>query len=220
MIPTDDRGAIRAPRQDRSRQTMDRVLKALEELLEEKPFDKITMVELAQRSGSGTSSIYARFQDKRSLMLGVHGRLQEQVFPCLQRLFEIERLKNKALVDILSTNIALVVRFYRQHAQIVRAALLVDGHFVYERQIAVHKYAAERMSELLLSRIKLKDRKAFDAAVDMAVRMVTSTMYQVLIFHGFRLLRRPVSDRVLVQQLLRSITVLLEDASRQGLKGL
>lgn len=219
MIHKDDQDAIREPRQDRSRQTMDRVLEALEKLLAEKPFDKITMVELAQRSGTGTSSIYARFQDKRSLMLGVHGRLQEQVFPCLDRLFDAERLKDKPLADILSANIATVTRFYRQHGQIVRAALLVDGPFVYERQIAVHTYAADRLSDLVLSRVQPKDRKAFDAAVDTGVRLVTSMMYQILIFRDFRLLRRPISDRTLVQQLTSSVMTLLEDATQQSLKG-
>ena len=98
-------GAIRQPRQKRSRGTMDRVLRALELLLDEKPFEQITMIELAQRSGTGTSSIYARFKDKNSLVLGVHARLTETVPACLIRLTDPKRWRGKPLVGSISSSI-------------------------------------------------------------------------------------------------------------------
>jgi AcrR family transcriptional regulator len=193
---------------------MDRVLKALEELLDEKPFDRITMIELAQRSGTGTSSIYARFKDKRSLILGVHGRLAERVFPCLERLFDLERVKQKPLRKIIHANLASVLRFYREHGQMVRAALLVDAPYVYERQIRVYRFAADRFSDLLYQRLPTEaDRKAVDRAADLSVRVVTSVVHQILIFKDFTLVRKPVSDRVLVDQLTVSIWAMLEDAA-------
>lgn len=209
-----DQEEIRAPRQDRSRQTMDRVLKALEELLDEKPFDRITMVELAQRSGTGTSSIYARFRDKRSLILGVHGRLAERVFPCLERLFALQRLEGKPLRKIIHANLASILRFYREHGQMVRAALLVDAPYVYERQMRVYRFAADQFSALLYQRLPPDvDRKAVDRAADLSVRLVTSVVHQMLIFKDFTLVRKPVSDRVLVEQLTISIWAMLEDAT-------
>lgn len=213
MALADDDLKIRAPRQDRSRQTMDRVLKALEELLDEKPFDKITMVELAQRSGTGTSSIYARFKDKRSLILGVHGRLAETVFPCLERLFDRERLAGKPLRKVLHANIGYIFRFYRTHGQIVRAALIVDAPFVYERQMKVYHYAADQLSGLLGPRLPQADRRSLDRAVDMGVRMVSAVVHQMLIFQDFEMLRRPVSDRVVVEQLTVAVWALLMEAT-------
>ena len=204
---------IRAPRQDRSRQTMDRVLKALEALLEEKPFDKITMVELAQRSSTGTSSIYARFKDKRSLILGVHGRLAESVFVCLERLFNRERLAGKPLRKVLHANIGFIFRFYRTHGQIVRAALIVDAPFVYERQIKVYHFAADQVSAMLRARVQPADLKVFERAIDMSVRVVSSAVHQLLIFQDFELLRKPVSDRVLVEQLTIAVWALLMEAT-------
>jgi len=75
---------------------MDRVLEALETLLDKKPFERITMIELAQRSGTDTSSIYARFKDKNTRVLGVHARLQERAFPCLEKLAGMQRLAEQA----------------------------------------------------------------------------------------------------------------------------
>lgn len=192
---------------------MDRVLKALEELLDEKPFDRITMVELAQRSGAGTSSIYARFKDKRSLILGLHGRLAERVFPCLERLFDRQKLADKPLRRVIHANIASIVRFYREHGQMVRAALLVDAPFVYDRQIKVYRFAADQFGALIYSRIGDRDLKQVDRAVDMSVRMVTSTIHQMLIFQDYSLLRKPVSDRIVVDQLTIAIWALLTEAT-------
>lgn len=204
---------IRAPRQDRSRLTMDRVLKALEELLREKPFDKITMVELAQRSNTGTSSIYARFEDKRALILGVHGRLVEHVFPCLDNLFDAEKHAKVPLRKLLHADVARVLRFYREHGQIVRAALIVDAPFVYERQVKVYQHAADQFSALLVSRMPSVDRRQLDRGVDMCVRLVTSFIHQILIFQDFTLVRRPVSDRAIVDHLTTAIMAVLNDAT-------
>jgi len=214
-----DQKAIRAPRQDRSRQTMDRVLKALEELLDEKPFDRITMVELAQRSGTGTSSIYARFRDKRSLILGVHGRLAERVYPCLDRLFDFERLGKKPLRKIIHANLGSILRFYREHGQLVRAAVIVDAPYVYERQIRVYCFAADRFSSLLYERLPgTVDRKSIDRAADFSVRLITSVLHQVLVFKDFSLGRKPLSDRALVDQMTVAIWAALQEAAGGRLK--
>jgi AcrR family transcriptional regulator len=213
-----DDAKIRAPRQDRSRQTMDRVLKALEELLREKPFDKITMVELAQRSNTGTSSIYARFEDKRALILGVHGRLVEHVFPCLDNLFDTEKHAKVPLRKLLHADVARVLRFYRVHGQIVRAALIVDAPFVYERQIKVYQHAANQFSELLASRLPAVDRKDLDRGVDTCVRLVTSFIHQMLIFQDFTLVRRPVSDRAIVDHLTIALLAVLDQATGGRIK--
>lgn len=208
---------IRAPRQDRSRQTMDRVLVALEELLDEKPFDRITMIELADRSGTGTSSIYARFKDKRSLILGVHGRLAEQVYPCLEKLLDPERAKTKPLRRTVHVTLSAILKFYREHGQMVRAALLVDAPYVYERQVRIYWYAADKFSSLLVDKLAgTMDRKVIDLASDFAVRLVTSVVHQLLIFKDFRLGRKPCSDRLLVDQLTDTIMAVIDNATSRA----
>jgi AcrR family transcriptional regulator len=211
---------IRAPRQDRSRQTMDRVLEALEGLLDEKPFDRITMIELAERSGTGTSSIYARFKDKRSLILGVHGRLAEQVYPCLEKLLEPERAKTRPLRRTVHITLSAILKFYREHGQMVRAALLVDAPYVYERQVRVYCYAADKFSALLVDRLpRSVDRKAIDLAADFTVRLVTSVVHQLLLFKDFRLGRKPCSDRLLVEQLTDAIMSVIDNATPKAGRG-
>ena len=207
--------AIRAPRQQRSQRTMDRVMKALEELLDEKPFERITMIELAQRSRTGTSSIYARFKDKNSLVLGVHGRLAELVFPCLRKLTDPSRWKGKSLDLMLSASIDAAVKFYRQHSHIVRAALLVDQPFVYERQRQVLQFASDSFKALTREMMPGGNRKAVEQAVETSVRMVSAIMHQTLIFQSGPLIRNAVSDKDLVRHLTIAVSTLVRTSATE-----
>lgn len=210
--------AIRAPRQQRSQRTMDRVMKALEELLDEKPFERITMVELAQRSQTGTSSIYARFKDKNSLVLGVHGRLAELVFPCLRKLTDPSRWEGKSLDLMLSASIDAAVKFYRQHSHIVRAALLVDQPFVYERQRQVLQFASDSFTALVLEMMPGGNRKAMVQAIETAVRMVSAVMHQTLIFQSAPLILKSVSDKDLVRHLTIAVSALVKASAIETTK--
>jgi AcrR family transcriptional regulator len=54
--------------QDRSRQTRDKLVVALASLLREKPFDSMTMDELAKRAGVAVGTVYRRFANKDALI--------------------------------------------------------------------------------------------------------------------------------------------------------
>ena len=54
--------------QARSRETRDKLVLALEELLREKSFDQIAVTEIADRAGVSAASIYRRFKNKEALL--------------------------------------------------------------------------------------------------------------------------------------------------------
>ena len=58
--------------QARSRETLDRILAAAEELLETREFDELTMVDLADHAGCGVGTVYGRLENKESLLLCLH----------------------------------------------------------------------------------------------------------------------------------------------------
>lgn len=184
---------------------------ALEALLLEKPFDRITIQELAQRSGTGTSSIYARFRDKHALVLGLHARLREQVLDCIARLADPDRWAGKSTARIVAGVVPPCVRFYRKHGALIRAALMIDQREMRERQASVLRVAAKKFSAVIGAKTPAQ-AKAVDTAVDLSVRMLASTMYAALIFQDVEIGRRPMSDRELSKHLTRAITLLLEEA--------
>ena len=65
---------VHTPRQKRSQNTQERVLRALEEMLSERFFEQITIRDLAARSGVASGTIYRRFKDKEALLPVVYQR--------------------------------------------------------------------------------------------------------------------------------------------------
>lgn len=66
--------ALRPPQQTRSRESLERVLEAGEELLIEKGWDGFTVQEVSRRASVSIGSIYARAPSKESLILAVYDR--------------------------------------------------------------------------------------------------------------------------------------------------
>jgi AcrR family transcriptional regulator len=58
------RTAPRRARQARSRENEERILRAVRELLEQKPFDQLSIAEIAARAGVSVGGFYARFPSK------------------------------------------------------------------------------------------------------------------------------------------------------------
>jgi AcrR family transcriptional regulator len=60
--------AVRAPRQARSRATLDRIARATIDLLEVKTFDEISIAEIVANANSSVGAFYTRFEDKAALL--------------------------------------------------------------------------------------------------------------------------------------------------------
>ena len=59
---------MRPAKQGRSRQTLERILRATRELLQEKEFEEITVAEIVQQAQSSCGAFYARFPSKEALL--------------------------------------------------------------------------------------------------------------------------------------------------------
>lgn len=59
---------VQPAKQDRSRETQDRILRATERLLRTESFDAITVRRIIEEASTSTGSFYARFRDKGALL--------------------------------------------------------------------------------------------------------------------------------------------------------
>ena len=69
----------RAPKQHRSRRTLQRIARAALELIAENGVEGTTVGAIARRAGSSVGSFYARFDGKRDLLLYLDERIWETV---------------------------------------------------------------------------------------------------------------------------------------------
>src|SRR3954468_22455511 len=72
--PAPEPEALRPPLQNRSRESLERVLDAGQRLLEEKGWDGFTVQEVSRRAKVSIGSIYARAPSKEALILAVYDR--------------------------------------------------------------------------------------------------------------------------------------------------
>src|SRR5215467_12642692 len=72
---TKKKAVVREPRQKRSQETKEKLLKAAETLFEKRGYEETTSHEIADEAGVAIGSFYAYFADKEQLMLSL---LQEQ----------------------------------------------------------------------------------------------------------------------------------------------
>jgi AcrR family transcriptional regulator len=72
------------PAQQRSRETMDRFAQAAEELLKDRPFEAISIQDIARHAGRPVGSFYARFGSKDALLPFLYERFHVGLEPLVE----------------------------------------------------------------------------------------------------------------------------------------
>jgi len=116
------------PRQERSRRTLERLLVAVEELLDERLFEALSMADVAARAGVSVGTIYTRFRTKEELLPALFERhdaaVGERVGAFLEKLAGERGLRARIerLVDF-------AVSYHREHRGLLRAlTMYVRAH--------------------------------------------------------------------------------------------
>jgi AcrR family transcriptional regulator len=169
---------VRPTHQARSQETLERILEAAEEIVAEKGFENATVSEIVRRAKSSVGSLYARFNDKESLLAELHERFCEQAMATTEAVLDPNRWEGASITEILSTALPFVVHVYHQKRGLLRAFMLrgcSDPLFA-ERGIRVGRDISERMITLLMRRrheIKHPDPVL---AVDFGLRATFDTL--------------------------------------------
>jgi AcrR family transcriptional regulator len=194
-------GRLRQPLQARSRQSQERVLATFGAMLAKQPFERITIADLARRAGVAVTSIYARFEDKRALVLALHERHVEETMRFTDALLAPGRWEGADLATIVGRIIAGVVAHQRPRAHLLRTVLLVNDRDVEVRVAHLMQHGSERLAALLRPHLVRIPTEARDRAVDFALRAVIAVLQQRLIFPNTEPGRYRLSDKELARRL-------------------
>ncbi len=77
---------VQPAKQDRSRKTQDRILRATEKLLRREQFEAIPVRRIVEEAGTSIGSFYARFRDKHALLPVLYAEYEVQLQERLVRL--------------------------------------------------------------------------------------------------------------------------------------
>lgn len=124
MSPAESPPGVRAPRQSRSRASMDRVLAATEELLEERLLEDLTLGEILARARVSVGSFYARFGNREALVPLLHDRYDERVRVICERVFAPARWEGVPLLQRVRRVVRYGLVVYRRNRGLLRALVL------------------------------------------------------------------------------------------------
>ncbi len=200
------------PKQDRSRETLKRLVAAVRELLDERDFDDISIADIARRGGSSVGAFYARFKDKDMFLDHLAG-----LYLADMAVWETERAggADAPLGRIVRETIETVVQMQRRHRGALRAIVLRTmasrGSAQVERAARYAGPPATLVAEIRKRRGEINHPDP-DTAVRLALAVVGGVVRERVLFPELGATGAdavPITDAVLVEELTRTVLGLL-----------
>jgi len=209
----------RAPRQERSQATRDRILAALSRLLEQKRFDAITTAELTRAANCSMSSLYARFPTKDALLSAFHDRFftysAHQVGAALDGI-DTARLSLDERVRAL---LSFFVRSYREHRGLLRSLVLHDrkqANAVFAARTRAYKHMVmQRALAVVLTGEPRATHSKVTRAFGFTLWLVVLAIENVVLFDGL-VGSKPISDKKLTEELTKVFVGRIRLAEERG----
>ena len=211
------------PQQERSRESLRKLLKAATEVLGQHGVDGTTIPRIAQHAGLTPGAVYRRFRDKDELLetaiLGILARQDERLKASMT-----PDMTAKIPLDVFAEQIigAMVVT-YRANAALLRAL----RHFTQGRANTefIRKAARlevrtfERLVDLVLAGRKDIRHPNPRMAVSLGLLMITSTLYELVVMPVTSKQWRdllPKYDQALKREFTRAFLSYIEVEGRPG----
>ena len=115
---------FRPPQQTRSQETLDRILDAAEQVLEEKSFTEATLAEIMDRAGVTVGAFYRRFPDKDALLHLIDQRFFQDLYRRADEVLDVERWRGAHIADVVDEVTRTGVELYRRRKGIIRSLFL------------------------------------------------------------------------------------------------
>lgn len=173
---------IRQPRQGRSRESMIRILDAFERLLREGDYEVITINDIAKKSSTGAGTIYARFDGKRSILLGVHARVRDRAGRYFGALFNPGGKADETLEAAIKRITRGMFAWHKRHRNVIKTSLLLGDADIYRGISVSFQPWNSKLAQLLRMRgAPVTEAEALNAATAM-LQITTAALQQWVIF--------------------------------------
>jgi AcrR family transcriptional regulator len=175
-------GGTVAPKQARSRRTLDRLLDATEAVLADAGLDGATVPSIAARAGLSVGVVYRRFRDKDALLRATYERFFARALEGNRAALAAERWEGVGAGAVVAAVVAGVVRGHVQHRALLRALLAYaeshhDPEFL-RRVTALNAAAAAQVTVLLDARAAEIAHPEPALALGLALGVVGATLHR------------------------------------------
>lgn len=175
---------VNPPKQARTEKRLQEIVQALESLLDGRSFEDITIPDIAEKAGCGTASIYARFKDKKSILVALHESIRDRQIAQINKSADAERHKNLTFNESAFAICQDIVTYYARNKNFLRPAYLLGDREIYERHAAVMTHASERITSLLMSKVpkRSEPKVQIEKRLDLAMRAIFALLQQRVVF--------------------------------------
>ncbi len=112
---------VKRPMQQRSQQTLERILQAAEERIAEVGFEGATIADIVKLADSSVGSFYTRFKDKDALLRCLLDRFVDEVSVTIDSSLRPELWRGVAFDKVCHRLVRFMMRMMRQRAQLITA---------------------------------------------------------------------------------------------------
>jgi AcrR family transcriptional regulator len=203
---------VRPVRQERSERTLQRLLDAAEEVIEERGFADASVADIAARARCSVGTFYRRFHDKHALLHALDERLGEEFRATMERAVDPARWEGACIGEIIEAYLLFALEVGPPRAALRRAAVLMamrDPTFA-ERQMRLDRELHERLRSLLQARRAEIGHPDPDIAIDVVLEQLRAMLLVRLEGEPIACNLLPVSDDCFVHESLLSATRYLE----------
>lgn len=199
---------IHSPQQVRSKDTTDRILRAVGQLMERKDLDDLSVAEIARAAKVSVGGFYARFPSKQAVLHAFDEFIVERAMTAVRRALDPETLAGESVEGVVSAYIRMAVRFFARHRGIARQVYLKarttgDASYVARMQ-RFNEFAHGRLREALLERQAEIGHPDPEAACAFGVMMVSAAMREAIFFGERKINLSNAAGRELVDELTRA----------------
>lgn len=200
-----DLGVLRAPVQQRSQDSTNRMLDAALVILDRDGLTGLTIAAVAKDAGVATGTIYHRFKDRHALIVGAQdrflNRLEEQLLNASAPVLRITG--NEKFLQRL---IELVAEIFGTHRNAFRAFMMTytDDPLLRSRGTESSRRFAEFVTDALVARFECSREVA-----DSAYRLMYADAVLGTLFSPDELSRSPASTRQRLTHIKEAIGALL-----------
>lgn len=200
-------------RQDRSRETLARILQATRELLELQLFEDITVQQIADRAGCSVGAIYGRVRDKEAILPHLLQLYYQEVEPEIQVLTASDRWQGVGLQRRAEWLVDYVVEMARRQRGLVRALVLRNFQHPESIPASIRESAARVLvivREFLLERADEMLCSDASTAVDIGFLMVMAAIRErIILVDAPQAATLTVSDDAFTQELKQALLAYL-----------
>ena len=138
---------LRPTMQRRSQRSLERIVEALDALIEEKTFEEITVTEVCKRAGVAVGTFYDRVGNKDALLEHLRRRFYAEIVANIEQAFAPGRFDGVSPAGMLAINAREMVALHRRRQGAIRATI------VEARRSAAFAAHARELNASLMQRV-------------------------------------------------------------------